>query len=59
MILVCRTDKRSADAEVILRDLGFHDVTVLRGGMERWNTIGLPIEGQNNSSKWSPKQVWS
>jgi len=37
IILVCRTDKRSANAEATLRDAGFSDVSVLRGGMEQWN----------------------
>jgi uncharacterized membrane protein YdjX (TVP38/TMEM64 family)/rhodanese-related sulfurtransferase len=46
VILVCRTDKRSASAAALLRDAGFRDVHVLRGGMERWNQNGLPIEGR-------------
>jgi uncharacterized membrane protein YdjX (TVP38/TMEM64 family)/rhodanese-related sulfurtransferase len=37
IILVCRTDKRSANAAAILLDAGFRDVSVLRGGMEQWN----------------------
>jgi rhodanese-related sulfurtransferase len=44
VILVCRTDKRSATAATLLRDAGFRDVEVLRGGMEQWNQNGLPIE---------------
>src|SRR5262249_9278670 len=44
IVLVCRTDKRSAHASALLRDAGFHDVYVLRGGMERWNEKGLPVE---------------
>jgi rhodanese-related sulfurtransferase len=44
VILVCRTDKRSAAAATLLRDAGFQDVAVLRGGMEQWNQKGLPIE---------------
>ena len=39
--VVCRTDKRSAKAQDILRDAGLNDVTVLRGGMERWNVLGF------------------
>lgn len=46
VILVCRTDKRSASAATQLRDAGFRDVHVLRGGMERWNQKGLPVEGR-------------
>jgi uncharacterized membrane protein YdjX (TVP38/TMEM64 family)/rhodanese-related sulfurtransferase len=37
IILVCRTDKRSANAVALLRDAGFWDIRVLRGGMEQWN----------------------
>jgi uncharacterized membrane protein YdjX (TVP38/TMEM64 family)/rhodanese-related sulfurtransferase len=44
VILVCRTDKRSATAATLLRDAGFRDVRVLRGGMEQWNQKALPIE---------------
>ena len=40
--LVCRTDKRSAKAAALLRNAGFRDVRVLRGGMERWKESGLP-----------------
>jgi len=44
VILVCRTDKRSANAAALLHDAGFRNVRVLRGGMERWNENGLPVE---------------
>ena len=44
VILICRTDKRSANAAALLRDSGFRDVHVLRGGMEQWNESGLPVE---------------
>ena len=44
VILVCRTDKRSASAATILSDAGFRDVRVLRGGMEQWNRDGLPVD---------------
>ncbi len=46
VILVCRTDKRSASAATLLRNAGFRDVHVLRGGMERWNQNGLPVDGR-------------
>jgi len=45
VIMVCRTDKRSANAAALLRDAGFRDVHVLRGGMERWNAAGFAVEG--------------
>jgi uncharacterized membrane protein YdjX (TVP38/TMEM64 family)/rhodanese-related sulfurtransferase len=44
VILVCRTDKRSATAATLLRDAGFRDIGVLRGGMERWNQKRLPVK---------------
>lgn len=44
VILVCKTDKRSAAAAAMLDDAGFRDVSVLRGGMERWNRDGRLVE---------------
>lgn len=44
LTLVCRTQMRSARATALLEDAGFSDVRVLRGGMEQWNKIGLPVE---------------
>lgn len=44
VILVCRTDKRSAKAAALFSDAGFGDVSVLRGGMEQWNREGLPVD---------------
>jgi len=43
IILVCHTDKRSANAAALLREAGFRNVGVLRGGMVRWNEVGLPV----------------
>ncbi|WP_333840923.1 VTT domain-containing protein [Pelomicrobium sp.] len=43
IVVVCRTDKRSAKAARLLRRQGFHPVEVLRGGMEQWNREGYPI----------------
>ena len=47
VVLVCRTDKRSARAATLLRDAGFRDVRVLRGGMEQWNRAGLPVAARS------------
>jgi uncharacterized membrane protein YdjX (TVP38/TMEM64 family)/rhodanese-related sulfurtransferase len=44
LVVVCRTDKRSVSAAALLHDAGFRDVQVLRGGMERWNQRGLPVD---------------
>jgi uncharacterized membrane protein YdjX (TVP38/TMEM64 family)/rhodanese-related sulfurtransferase len=40
-VVVCRTDKRSALAQATLRAAGFDGVSVLRGGMVRWNALHL------------------
>jgi rhodanese-related sulfurtransferase len=45
VVLVCRTDKRSAAAAGLLNQAGFHDLRVLRGGMERWNQEHYPLQG--------------
>jgi rhodanese-related sulfurtransferase len=44
VVLVCRTDKRSATAARTLRAAGFTQVSVLRRGMEQWNETSLPVE---------------
>jgi len=44
IVLVCRTDKRSATAARTLRAAGFTQVNVLRRGMEEWNESGLPTQ---------------
>ena len=43
VVLVCRTDKRSAVAARTLRAAGFSQVNVLHQGMQRWNEAGLPL----------------
>jgi rhodanese-related sulfurtransferase len=45
IVLVCRTDRRSATAARTLRAAGFTQVNVLRRGMEQWKETGFPIEG--------------
>lgn len=49
VILVCRTDKRSALAASKLDEAGFSDVHVLRGGMERWNHSVSAPEGNGTA----------
>ena len=41
--LVCRTDKRSAKAALLLTEQGFHDVHIVRGGMTKWLEADLPV----------------
>jgi uncharacterized membrane protein YdjX (TVP38/TMEM64 family)/rhodanese-related sulfurtransferase len=46
IVLVCRTDKRSAAAAQTLHAAGFAQVSVLRRGMEQWNEADLPVEAR-------------
>lgn len=41
--LVCRTDKRSAQAARQLSNAGFTHVVIVRGGMVQWNAHHLPV----------------
>jgi uncharacterized membrane protein YdjX (TVP38/TMEM64 family)/rhodanese-related sulfurtransferase len=41
--IVCRTDRMSAKAALLLTEEGFADVHVVRGGMMKWNEAGLPV----------------
>ena len=41
--IVCRTDKRSAKAALLLTEQGFHDIRVVRGGMTKWREANLPV----------------
>ena len=41
--IVCRTDKRSAKAALLLTEEGFADVHVVRGGMTKWLEAGFPV----------------
>jgi rhodanese-related sulfurtransferase len=42
LVVVCKTDRRSATAAQQLQEAGLSDVSVLRGGMEQWWVLGLP-----------------
>jgi rhodanese-related sulfurtransferase len=43
VVVVCKTDRRSLIAARQLREVGASDVSVLRGGMEQWRGLGLPV----------------
>lgn len=43
VIVVCKTDKRSAQAAKLLAGASFEELHVLRGGMEQWNRTGFLI----------------
>lgn len=64
VILVCRTDKRSAAAAEVLGNAGFSDASVLRGGMEQWSRTGRPVgkatqptSPGSNGPTWSPSSA--
>ncbi len=44
IVLVCKTDRRSARAAEALLAAGLHDVAVLRGGTDGWHAQGLELE---------------
>lgn len=44
IVLVCRTDRRSAKAAQLLGQRGFADVQVAKMGMTDWNKHGYPVE---------------
>lgn len=46
IVFVCKTDKRSVNGAARLRDAGFEQVSVLRGGMDNWKRSGSPVEYQ-------------
>ena len=44
VVLVCKTDRRSARAAETLMAAGLNDVAVLRGGTDGWHHQGLPLD---------------
>ena len=44
LVLVCKTDRRSAQAATELLTAGLRDVAVLRGGTDGWHRQGLALE---------------
>jgi len=44
IVLVCRTDRRSAKAAQLLSQQGFADVHVAKMGMTGWNELGYPVQ---------------
>src|SRR5690606_14861335 len=43
IVLYCRTDNRSARQADVLRDLGYDNVAVIKGGITAWSEAGLPV----------------
>lgn len=50
--LMCRTGRRSAQAQQKLKRLGFADVINVMGGLEAWKKANLPVERDENAP-WS------
>lgn len=44
VVLVCKTDRRSARAAETLHAASVRDVAVLRGGTDGWHQRGLPLD---------------
>lgn len=44
--VVCRTENRSPKAARILKNAGFKNLSVMKGGIMRWNREKLPTEGR-------------
>src|SRR5581483_1985037 len=42
VVVICLTDKRSAQAAAALAEAGIRDVAVLRGGMRAWRGGAMP-----------------
>lgn len=43
LTMICRTDRRSVQAQELLLARGFEDVEILAGGMEEWRERGRPM----------------
>ena len=50
--VMCRTGKRSAQAQTKLAKLGYKDVTNVRGGFEAWKKESFPIE-KDEKAPWA------
>ncbi len=53
IVLVCKTDKRSARAASALREAGFAQVWVLQDGIEGWRQSGYSTENRSPASEGS------
>lgn len=43
-LVYCRTGNRSGKAVKVMKELGFHDIHHLSGGIVKWKEDGLPTE---------------
>ena len=44
-VVYCRSGNRSSQARGVFEELGFADVSDVRGGIVSWHEAGLPLEG--------------
>ncbi|HEY82582.1 MAG TPA: rhodanese-like domain-containing protein [Dehalococcoidia bacterium] len=42
-LIYCRSGNRSGKALAIMEELGFREVYNMRGGMIRWEAVGMPV----------------
>ena len=52
IFVMCRTGRRSSEAQRKLQSLGFTDVVNVAGGIEAWKKNGLPVE-RDERAPWS------
>ncbi len=55
--VMCRTGRRSAQAQGILKAIGFNDVTNIRGGLKAWEDAGFATERDENAPWEIERQV--
>lgn len=53
IVLICRSGRRALDAAQRLEKIGFTDLAVLEGGVEAWQTAGLPVQAAAEHKPWS------
>lgn len=43
LVLLCNDGKLAAEAAAMLRDMGYKQVAVMKGGMREWNSQNRPV----------------
>ena len=57
VVLMCRSGRRSAEAEAKLRALGFTRLSQLKGGFAAWQEAGLPVTADTRAPWALERQV--
>lgn len=47
VFVMCRTENRAPRTARILKKAGFTNVSIVKGGMSRWNRENYPVEGKS------------